>query len=71
MRLFGLILILAGAAALIYGGVTYTKRRDTVNLGPFSATVRQKEHVTVPPIVGGIVLAAGVALVLIGGRRRS
>jgi len=71
MRLLGIVLILAGAAALIYGGITYTKKRDTVNLGPFSATVRQKERVNVPPILGGIVLAAGVALVIVGGRRRS
>jgi len=71
MRLLGIVLIVAGAAALIYGGITYTKRRDTVNLGPFSASVRQKERVNVPPIVGGAVLAVGVALVLLGGRRRS
>ena len=71
MRLLGIILIIAGAVALIYGGITYTKRRDTVNVGPFSATVRQQERVNVPPIVGGAVLAVGVALVLLGGRRRS
>ena len=71
MRLFGFILIIAGAVALIYGGITYTKRRDTVHLGPFSATVRQKETVAIPPILGGIALAAGVALVMAGGRKRS
>lgn len=71
MRLLGIILIIAGAVALIYGGITYTRRRDTVNLGPFSATVRQKETVAIPPIAGGAVLAIGVALVLLGGRRRS
>ena len=71
MRLLGVVLIVLGAAALIYGGVTYTKRRDTVHLGPLSATVAQKDRVNVPPIVGGLVLAAGVALVIVGGRRRS
>jgi hypothetical protein len=71
MRLLGIILILAGAAGLIYGGITYTKRRDTVHLGPLSATVRQKETFSIPPIVSGVVLAAGVALVIVGGRRRS
>ena len=71
MRLLGIILIVLGAAALVYGGVTYTKRRDTVNLGPLSATVNEKERVNIPPIVGGLVLAAGVALVIVGGRRRS
>jgi hypothetical protein len=71
MRLLGIILIILGAASLIYGGITYTKRRDTVKLGPFSAVVRQKERFAVPPIVGGLVLAAGVALVIVGSRRRS
>ena len=71
MRLLGIILIVLGAASLIYGGITYTKKRDTVNLGPFSATVAQKERFSVPPIVGGLVLAAGVALVIVGARRRS
>ena len=70
MRLLGLVLILAGAAALIYGGITYTKKQDTMHLGPFSATVKQKERLNVPPILGGIVLAAGVALVIVGGRKR-
>src|SRR5690348_10776446 len=71
MRIFGLILIVAGAVALVYGGITYTKRRDTVHLGPFSATVRQKETVPIPPILGGIALAAGVVLVIAGGRKRN
>jgi hypothetical protein len=71
MRLLGIILIIAGAAALIYGGITYTRRRDTVHVGPFSATVRQRDTFTIPPIVGGLVLAAGVALVIVGSRRRS
>ena len=71
MRLLGLILIVLGAASLIYGGITYTKKRETVNLGPFSATMRQKERFSVPPIIGGLVLAAGVALVIVGSRRRS
>ena len=71
MRLLGIILILAGAAGLIYGGITYTKRRDTVHLGPLSATVRQKETFSIPLILSGVVLAAGVALMIVGGRRRS
>jgi hypothetical protein len=30
--LVGIILIVAGAAALIFGGISYTKRRETVRL---------------------------------------
>lgn len=71
MRLLGIILIVAGVAALVYGGITYTRRRDTVHVGPFSATVRQKETVAIPPIVGGAALAIGVVLVMVGGKKRT
>ena len=70
MRIAGIVLVVLGALALIYGGITYTRKRDTVRLGPLSATVRQKETVTIPPILGGLAMAAGVGLLVIGGRRR-
>ena len=70
MRIAGIVLVVLGALALIYGGITYTRRRDTVRLGPLSATVRQKETVTVPPILGGLAMAAGVGLLVVGSRRR-
>ena len=70
MRVLGSILIILGVLGLVYGGITYTRRRDTVNLGPVSATVSRRETVPIPPIVGGIALVAGIALVLAGGRRR-
>jgi hypothetical protein len=71
MRILGIILIVAGALGLLYGGFSYTRRRDTVRLGPLSATVEQKESVPIPPILGGIAVIGGIALLLIGGRKRT
>ena len=71
MRITGIVLIVLGALALIYGGITYTRHRDTVHLGPLSATIKQKETVQIPPILGGIALAAGVGLLVAGSRRRT
>jgi uncharacterized iron-regulated membrane protein len=68
--LVGLILIVLGAVGLIYGGITYTKRRDTVALGPIEMTTTQKETVPISPIIGGILLVAGVALVVATKRAR-
>ena len=62
--LVGLILIVLGAVGLIYGGITYTKKRDTVALGPIEMTATQKETVPISPILGGILLVAGVGLVV-------
>lgn len=70
MRIAGIVLIVLGALALIYGGVTYTRRRDTVRLGPLSATVRQRETVPISPVLGGLAVVAGIGLLVAGGRRR-
>jgi len=71
MRIAGIILIVLGALGLAYGGFSYTRRRDTVSLGPLTATVTQRESVPIPPILGGIALIAGVALLFMGKRKGS
>jgi hypothetical protein len=52
MRILGIILIVSGILGLIYGGFSYTRRRDTVRLGPMSATIEQRESVPIPPAAG-------------------
>lgn len=71
MRITGIILIVLGVIGLAYGGITYTRRRDTVNLGPISATVTQRQTFPIPPVAGAIALVAGIGLLIAGGRRRT
>lgn len=71
MRIAGIVLIVLGIIGLAYGGITYTRHRDTVSLGPISATVQQRETFPISPIVSGIALVAGIGLLVSGGRRRS
>jgi UDP-N-acetylmuramyl pentapeptide phosphotransferase/UDP-N-acetylglucosamine-1-phosphate transferase len=65
----GLVLIVLGVAALVYQGVTYTTQKKAVDMGPIQITEKQKHTLPVPPIVGGIAVVAGVALVALGGKR--
>ena len=69
MRIVGIILIVVGALALIFQGITYTRREQVVDIGPIEATATEKETIPIPPIVGGILLVAGIALVVVGGRK--
>jgi hypothetical protein len=71
MRVAGIVLIVLGVIGLAYGGITYTRRRDTVNIGPFSATIQQRETVPISPVIGAIAIVAGIGLLVIGGRRRA
>lgn len=71
MRIAGIVLIVLGVIGLVYGGITYTRRRDTVRVGPLSATVQQRETVPISPLLSGVALVAGIGLLVAGGRRRA
>jgi hypothetical protein len=71
MRIAGIALIVLGIIGLVYGGITYTRRRDTVTLGPLSATIQQRETFPISPVAGVIALVAGIGLVVGGTRRRA
>ena len=65
----GLALILLGVVAFAYQGITYTTQNKIIDIGPLQATVDQKETIPLPPIAGGLALAGGVALLIMGARK--
>jgi hypothetical protein len=69
-RWIGLLLIVVGIIGLVYGGITYTRDRKAVEFGPIEIKVREKERIPIPPVLGGVSLAAGIALTVLGSRRR-
>ena len=66
ITIIGIVLILVGGLALAYQGITYTTREEIVDVGPLEATKKTEKTIPLPPILGGITLAAGVVLVLAG-----
>jgi uncharacterized membrane protein len=65
----GVVLILLGAAALVWQKVTYTERETVVEVGPVNVTADVKKTVPLPPILGGIALAGGVVLIIVGAKK--
>jgi hypothetical protein len=59
----GIVLVIAGALALVYGGFTYTKKTHKTELGPITLAIKDKETVNVPVWAGvGAIVAGGVLL---------
>jgi hypothetical protein len=67
----GIILIVLGVAALAYQGVTYTSRETVLDIGPVQATAERQKTVPLPPVLGIAAVAGGVALLLVGMRKRA
>jgi drug/metabolite transporter (DMT)-like permease len=70
LKLAGIVLIVAGAAALAYGGFSYTKETHKAEIGPLKFSVAEKERVNVPQWAGLGAIAAGVVLLVVGGRKK-
>jgi uncharacterized membrane protein YidH (DUF202 family) len=66
----GAVLIVLGLAALAYQGITYTSREKVIDIGPLEATAERQKTIPLPPIMGIVAVAAGVALVVVGVRKR-
>ena len=67
----GIVLIVLGLAALVYGGVTYTSRETVIEIGPLQATANRERTLPVPPIVGVVAVVGGVVLLVAANRRRA
>jgi hypothetical protein len=70
MKIAGVLLIVVGLIALAYGGFSYTSREKVLDLGPLQATTETRKTVPLSPIFGGVAVAAGVVLLVVGSRRR-
>ena len=69
MKIAGMILILAGVAAFLCGGFSYTSNKKVVDMGPMQMSVAENHSVPIPPILGIAAVLAGGALVYLGMKK--
>lgn len=66
VKIVGIVLIVAGALALVYGGFSFTKETHKAEIGPLKFSVQEKEQVNVPVWAGVGAIVAGVVLLVVG-----
>jgi uncharacterized membrane protein len=69
ITLVGIALIVLGIVAFAYQGITYTSREKIIDIGPIQATADTQKTILLPPILGGLVLAGGIVLMLVGAKK--
>jgi hypothetical protein len=71
ISMVGILLVVLGALALAYQGITYTHREKIIDLGPIHATADEQKTIPLPPILGAIALVGGIALLVVGGKQKN
>lgn len=69
MKMVGIVLIVGGILALVYGGFSYTKETHETKIGPLTLSVTDKETVNIPLWAGIGAIVAGGVLLVVGGKR--
>ena len=69
LLVIAIVLIAIGVVSLAYQGITYTTREKVLEVGPIKATAEKEKTIPLPPILGGLALAGGVVLLVVGVRR--
>jgi hypothetical protein len=71
VTVLGIVLAVLGGLALIYQGFNYTRQENVIDIEPIHATADTQKHVPIPPVVGGLALAAGAVLIVIGVKQKA
>lgn len=69
-QLIGVVLIVLGIVALAWGGISWTQKETVVDAGPLEIQAEDRETIPLPPVLGGLALAAGVLLLVVPARAR-
>lgn len=69
--LAGILLVVLGGLALAYQGFNYTHRENVMDVGPMHVSREDHDQVSIPPILGGLALAGGIVLLVVGAKKKS
>jgi hypothetical protein len=64
--ILGVALIVIGAAVLGYDHYSYTTKEKILQVGPITATADRTHTVSLPPIIGWVLLGGGACILAFG-----
>jgi hypothetical protein len=68
MLALGVVLLLVGLAILAWPRIPYTEKKKAIDIGPIEVETETQKHVALPPMLGIVSAASGVALIALGRR---
>ncbi len=68
MKLAGIILIVLGVIAFCYQYIPITETKHDAQIGPVDISHQETHDVPIPPIIGGVLVVAGIGALALGAR---
>jgi hypothetical protein len=69
MKTLGIVFVIAGTFALIYGGIGYSREKTMLDVGSMKATYTEHHEVPLTPIAGGMALISGLVFLAMPRRQ--
>ncbi len=70
MKAAGIVLIIVGVLMFLFNGISFTEKKEVADLGPIEINKKEKKSVGWPVYAGGIVIGAGVVLLIAGAKKK-
>lgn len=68
-KTIGFILIILGIIMMVYTGFNYVTTEKIVDLGPIQINQEKNHKVKWPSILGGVLLAGGIAIIVLDKKK--
>ena len=69
MKTLGIVLVIAGTFALIYGGIGYNREKTLLDTESMKAAHTEHYDIPLSPIAGGMALISGLVLLVMPRRQ--
>lgn len=70
MKTVGIVLIIAGLLMIVFREVNFTQEKKVVDLGPVEINKKENKKVAWPTYAGIAVAIGGVAVLLVGSKKK-
>jgi hypothetical protein len=67
--IFGVLLAVLGLAGLLHPDIKMPAKREELQIGGLQVPVETRRIVTVPPVVGGLIIVCGAGLLFLSVRK--
>jgi hypothetical protein len=68
--IIGIVMVVAGAVLLAYGGFTTTKKENVIDLGALKVQAEVQERHEIPPLLSWALLGGGLVVLVLGLKKK-